>query len=159
MTLGGESNVIQRFAAAGAPRRRSPFPRTVWVVHFEGTCRLPNANGRIGEREKGASEKRRDDVHEEDLHDGHAWKDHSVADVRPVGGRELVRVGKDRRIATGARNDARHLVERHAEKEEAQDQDRQHERDQHNCTQAQHYQPGLGDGRGEFRSRGHPDLR
>jgi hypothetical protein len=40
---------------------------------------LPNANGRIGEREKGASEKRRDDVHEEDLHDGHAWKHHSLA--------------------------------------------------------------------------------
>jgi hypothetical protein len=35
------------------------------------------ANGRIGEREKGASEKRRDNAHEEDLHDGHAWKDHS----------------------------------------------------------------------------------
>jgi hypothetical protein len=31
------------------------------------------ANGRIGEREKGASEKRRDDAQEEDLHDGHAW--------------------------------------------------------------------------------------
>ena len=75
---------------------------------------------RSGEREKGASEKRRDDVHEEDLHDGHAWKDHGVADVRPVGGSELVRVGEDRRIATGARNDARHLVERHAEKEQAQ---------------------------------------
>ncbi len=78
------------------------------------------ANGRIGDREKGASEKRRDDAHEEDFHDGHAWKDHSVADVRPVSGSELVRVGEDHRIATGARNDARHLVERHAEKEEAQ---------------------------------------
>ena len=97
------------------------------------------ANGRIGEREKGASEKRRDDAHEQDLHDGHAWKNHGVADVRPVGGSELVRAGEDRRIVTGARNDARHLVERHAEKEEAQDHDRQHEREQYNCTQAHHY--------------------
>src|SRR6476620_2824522 len=86
---------------------------------FYGILVRCNANGRIGEREKGGSEKRRDDVHEEDLHDGHAWKDHSVADVGPVGGSELVRVGEDRRIATGARNDARHLVERHTEKEEA----------------------------------------
>jgi hypothetical protein len=30
---------------------------------------------------------------------------------------------------------------------EAQGQDRQHERDQYNCTQAQHHLPGLGDGR------------
>jgi hypothetical protein len=52
-------------------RGRAAFYRTLVL------CR--NANGRIGEREKGASEKRRDDVHEEDLHDGHAWKDHSLA--------------------------------------------------------------------------------
>src|SRR6266550_1267428 len=59
------------------------------------------------------SEKCRDDVHEKDLHDGHARKDHGVADVRPVGRCELVRVGEDRRIATGARNDAGYLVVGH----------------------------------------------
>ena len=43
-------------------------------------------------------------------HDGHAWKDHGVADVWPVGGNKLVRVGKDRRIATGARNGRRPVI-------------------------------------------------
>jgi hypothetical protein len=55
------------------------------------------------EIEKVASEKRRNDVDEEDLDNGHAGKDHGVADVWSVGRREFVRVGEDRRIATGAR--------------------------------------------------------
>ena len=61
---------------------------------------------RSGEREKVVSEKRRDDIHEEDLHDGHAWKDHGLADVRPVGGSELVRVGENRRVGRRARASA-----------------------------------------------------
>jgi lactate permease len=41
---------------------------------------------------------RRDDIHEQDLYDRHARKDHRVAYVRPLGWRDLVRIGEDRRV-------------------------------------------------------------
>ncbi len=105
-------------------------------------------------RESERKEKRRDDVHEEDPHDGRAWKDHGVADVWPVGGSELVRVSSPQVLATTPATSSKGMRKR----EEARGQDRQHERNQHNCTHAQHHQPGLGDSRGEFGPRFHPAI-
>ncbi|MGA9579626.1 MAG: hypothetical protein WBV90_18590, partial [Terrimicrobiaceae bacterium] len=67
---GSIASVPSAWMERSTARGRAAFYRTL-------VGPMPNANGRIGEREKGASEKRRGDVHEEDLHDGHAWKDHS----------------------------------------------------------------------------------
>ena len=43
-----------------------------------------------------------DDVHEKYLHDRHSGNDHRVSDVCSIGGRELVRVGKDGRVLHGS---------------------------------------------------------
>src|SRR4026209_2249798 len=93
------------------------------------------------------SEKRRDDVHEKNLHDGHARKDRGVSDVRPVGRGELIRVGENRRIATCAGDNAGHFVVRYAKNKEAQSQGRPHGAGQHDGTQAQHGESSVGDGR------------
>ena len=70
------------------------------------------------------SEEGGDDVHKKDLHDRHAGKDHGVPDVWPVRRRELVRIGEDRRVTAGTRNDARYFVVRHPEDEQAQYENR-----------------------------------
>ncbi len=47
-----------------------------------------------------------DDLHRDDLHDGHRREDHGIADVRPLGRRHSRRIDQDGRIAGRAGRDA-----------------------------------------------------
>src|SRR5580765_6563417 len=96
-----------------------------WRTPTQSTTRWPRrprAPWFLSTRDEGflASKQCSDDVDENDLHDGHAGKDHRVADIRPIGRRELVRVRENRRIAARARDDARHFVVGHPKDRKAE---------------------------------------
>src|SRR5262245_28341125 len=67
-----------------------------------------------------------DDLHRDDFHDGHRWKDHRIAYVRPFGRRHAGGIDQDGGIAGRTRGDADEIVVGNLEQIISNQQDNDH---------------------------------